>query len=168
MQRDGFVHQITAELARNYALIGIEDLNVKGMTRSARGTVDAPGTNVRAKSSLNRRMLEGIPGEFRRQLEYKTKRTGAALEVIDRFYPSSKTCSRCGWKNENLSLSNRQFTCLECGLSLDRDHNPSDSRDTTSPQVVDGPFAQWGIPTPPGEKDMKSTKPQMKSSTRKG
>ncbi|MCZ9305823.1 transposase [Corynebacterium sp. c9Ua_112] len=123
LQRDGFVHQITAELARNYALIGIEDLNVKGMTRSARGTVDAPGTNVRAKSSLNRRMLEGIPGEFRRQLEYKTKRTGAALEVIDRFYPSSKTCSRCGWKNENLSLSNRQFTCLECGLSLDRDHN---------------------------------------------
>ena len=123
LQRNGFVHQITAELARNYALIGIEDLNVKSMTRSAKGTIDAPGTNVRAKSSLNRRMLEGIPGEFRRQLEYKTKRTGAALEVIDRFYPSSKTCSRCGWKNEKLSLSNRQFTCLECGLSLDRDHN---------------------------------------------
>lgn len=123
LQRDGFVHQITAELARSYALIGIEDLNVKGMTRSAKGTVDAPGTNVRAKSSLNRRMLEGIPGELRRQLEYKTKRSGAALEVIDRFYPSSKTCSRCGWKNENLSLSNRQFICLECGLSLDRDHN---------------------------------------------
>lgn len=123
LQRRGFVHELTAELTRSYSLIGIEDLNVKGMTSSAKGTVEKPGTNVRAKSSLNRRMLEGVPAEFRRQLEYKTKRTGATLSIVDRFYPSSKTCSRCGWKNTQLSLRDRQFVCKNCGLSIDRDYN---------------------------------------------
>lgn len=123
LQRHGFVHEITAEMTRNFSLIGIEDLNLKGMTRSAKGTIEAPGTNVRAKSSLNRRMLEGIPSEFRRQLEYKSERTGAVLVTINRFYPSSKTCSRCGLKIQKLSLKDRQFNCPECGLSIDRDYN---------------------------------------------
>ena len=62
-------------------------------------------------------------GEFRRQLEYKTACTGAALRVIDRWYPSSKTCSACGAVKAKLSLSERVYHCEECGLVIDRDVN---------------------------------------------
>ena len=61
--------------------------------------------------------------EFRRQLEYKTARTGAVLHVIDRWYPSSKTCSKCGRVKAKLSLSERVFHCDGCGLVMDRDLN---------------------------------------------
>ena len=61
--------------------------------------------------------------EFRRQLEYKTTRTGAALHVIDRWYQSSKTCSTCGAVKAKLSLSERVYRCDGCGLSIDRDLN---------------------------------------------
>lgn len=60
---------------------------------------------------------------FRNQLEYKCRWYGKELIVIDRFYPSSKTCSRCGWKNKDLKLSDRTFVCKDCGLEIDRDLN---------------------------------------------
>jgi hypothetical protein len=62
-------------------------------------------------------------GEIRRQLQYKAEKFGARLAVIDRFYPSSKTCSLCGWVNEDLGLSQRMFVCLDCGYFADRDYN---------------------------------------------
>ncbi len=62
-------------------------------------------------------------GEIRRQLEYKTAWTGAFLVTVDRFYPSSKTCSACGWIDEDLDLSARTFVCEACGLVIDRDLN---------------------------------------------
>lgn len=123
LQRRGFIHEITAELTRHYRLIGIEDLNIKGMTTSAKGTKDNPGKNVKAKSATTRGMLSGTLGELRRQLEYKSKREGSTLIAINRWYPSSKTCSRCGWVNKKLTRSQRVFRCLECGLVLDRDRN---------------------------------------------
>ena len=61
--------------------------------------------------------------EMRRQLEYKSSWYGRELVFIDRFFPSSKTCSCCGWKNNNLKLSDREFICEECGLVIDRDEN---------------------------------------------
>jgi len=61
--------------------------------------------------------------EFRRQLEYKTAKTGARLHVIDRWYPSSKTCSKCGRVKAKLSLAERVYKCDGCGLVIDRDLN---------------------------------------------
>lgn len=95
-------------LARAYADISIEDLNVAGMVRNHR---------------LARSVEDAAFAEFRRQLEYKTARTGARLHVIDRWYPSSKTCSNCGTVKAKLSLSERVYHCEECGLVIDRDLN---------------------------------------------
>ncbi|NYH80986.1 IS605 OrfB family transposase [Actinopolyspora biskrensis] len=103
--------------------IAIEDLNVSDMTNSARGTEQQPGRNVKAKAGLNRAVLDAALGEFRRQLEYKTSRAGTTLAVVDRWYPSSKTCSACGYLLEKLSLSTRAWTCPDCGTRHDRDHN---------------------------------------------
>ena len=61
--------------------------------------------------------------EFSRQLEYKCKFYGAKLTIVDRWFPSSKTCSKCGHKKEKLSLSERTFTCDNCNFKIDRDLN---------------------------------------------
>ena len=68
-------------------------------------------------------MSDAALGEFRRQLEYKTARSGVVLRVVDRWYPSSKTCSNCGTVKAKLPLSERTFNCDACGLSIDRDVN---------------------------------------------
>jgi putative transposase len=121
-RRDG-LHKLTSRLAKGRGTVVVEDLNVAGMTRSARGTVDDPGANVRAKAGLNRGILDAAPGEFRRQLGYKTSWYGSTLVAASRWYPSSKTCSACGWRNPSLPLRKRTFTCRGCGLVMDRDEN---------------------------------------------
>ena len=95
-------------IARNYSVVCVEDLNVAGMVKN---------------HNLARSLSDAALGEFRRQLEYKTARTGAALRVVDRWFPSSKTCSNCGTVKAKLSLSERTFNCDACGLSIDRDLN---------------------------------------------
>ena len=107
-QRLDAMHKATTWLAETYSHISIEDLNVAGMARNHR---------------LAKAVSDASFAEFRRQLEYKTTRTGAALRVIDRWYPSSKTCSACGTVKAKLSLSERVFHCDACGLSIDRDLN---------------------------------------------
>lgn len=102
------INKATTMIARTYSTVCIEDLNVAGMMKNHR---------------LARSVSDASLGEFRRQLEYKTTRTGATLHVIDRWYPSSKTCSTCGAVKAKLSLSERVFHCDACGLSIDRDLN---------------------------------------------
>ena len=102
------INKATTMIARTYSTVCIEDLNVAGMVKNRR---------------LARSVSDASLGEFRRQLEYKTARTGAALRVIDRWYPSSKTCSECGAVKAKLSLSERVYRCDACGLSIDRDLN---------------------------------------------
>ena len=102
------INKATTMIARTYTTVCIEDLNVAGMMKNHR---------------LARRLRDASLGEFRRQLEYKTARTGAALRVVDRWYPSSKTCSNCGTVKAKLSLSERVYKCDVCGLSMDRDLN---------------------------------------------
>lgn len=104
-------HCGVARHAWNWGLgIGIEDLNVSGMM-------------------ANRKLALAIGGmgfyEFRRQLEYKCKLYGSELVMVDRWFPSSKTCSNCGTKKETLSLKERVFECDHCGLKIDRDLNAS-------------------------------------------
>ena len=107
-QRGDAIHKATSWLAGTYSDICIEDLNAAGMARNHR---------------LAKAVSDAAFGEFRRQLEYKTARTGATLHVIDRWYPSSKTCSRCGRVKAKLSLAERTYRCEHCGLTMDRDLN---------------------------------------------
>ena len=107
-QRSDAMHKLTTRLARTYSDVSVEDLNTAGMVKN---------------HHLAKAVSDAAFGEFRRQLEYKTARTGAALHVVDRWYPSSKTCSKCGAVKAKLSLSERVFHCDACSLSMDRDLN---------------------------------------------
>ena len=107
-QRGDAMHKATTWLAETYSEISIEDLNVAGMVKN---------------HHLAKAVSDAAFAEFRRQLEYKTARTGARLHVIDRWYPSSKTCSKCGAVKAKLSLNERVYTCDGCGLVMDRDLN---------------------------------------------
>ena len=107
-QRQDAMHKATTWLASTYSDISVEDLNAAGMVKN---------------HHLAKAVSDAAFGEFRRQLEYKTARTGATLHVVDRWYPSSKTCSACGAVKAKLSLSERVYRCDGCGLSIDRDLN---------------------------------------------
>ncbi|MGA5130809.1 RNA-guided endonuclease InsQ/TnpB family protein [Streptomyces olivoreticuli] len=124
-RRASSVHQLSKALAQSFEVVAIEGLNVRGMTKSAKGTVENPGKNVRQKAGLNRAILDATPGELKRQLEYKTQKYGSRLVEVDTWYPSSKTCSRCGWVHRNLKLRMRTFRCQQCGLVENRDLNAS-------------------------------------------
>jgi putative transposase len=106
--RKDTLHKITTYISKNHAVIGIEDLNVSGML---------------ANGKLSKAIADMGFYEFRRQLEYKTQLYGSKLVIVDRFYPSSKTCSHCGHKKTSLSLSQRVFKCDHCGFECDRDVN---------------------------------------------
>ena len=107
-QRADALHKFTTKAVVESQGIAVEDLNVAGMVRN---------------HHLARAIEDASFAEFRRQLEYKCGRTGARLHVIDRFYPSSKTCSACGSVKAKLSLGERTYVCEECGLVMDRDLN---------------------------------------------
>lgn len=122
-RRAGVLHGLTKRLATGFEVVAVEDLNVAGMTRSSKGTVERPGRRVRQKAGLNRAILDASLGELRRQLAYKTNWYGSKLAVLDRWFPSSKTCSNCGWQNPSLTLSDRTFQCSNCESVMDRDWN---------------------------------------------
>ena len=95
----------------------MEDLNVAGMSRAAKGS------RRRQKSGLNRAVLDTAPAELRRQLTYKLAWRGGRLVVADRWFASSKLCSSCGAVKAKLTLSTRMYRCEECRLVMDRDLN---------------------------------------------
>jgi putative transposase len=121
--REDQAHKLSKVLADNHARVVVEDLRVRGMTASAKGTAEDPGTNVRAKSGLNRAILRGAPFGLRSKIEYKCKWSGAEFIKASTWYPSSKTCSACGTINRALKLRDRVFRCPECGHTEDRDLN---------------------------------------------
>ena len=94
------------------------------MTSSASGTIENPGKNVAQKAGLNRAVLDVAFGTFRSQLEYKAAWYGSTVQVIDRYYPSSQTCSNCGKRPDTkLTLSDRVYKCGHCHAVIDRDLN---------------------------------------------
>jgi putative transposase len=111
-QRQNTLHQLTTSLAKTKSVIVMEDLHVSGMLK-------------------NHYLAQAISdvgfGEFRRQLMYKAAWYGSQVILADRWYASSKTCSRCGWVDEELKLGDRVFRCrnplVPCGLAVDRDLN---------------------------------------------
>jgi len=106
--RADFTHKLTTRLCRENQAVVIEDLHVKGML---------------ANDRLARAISDVGFGMFRSQIEYKAKRYGTRLIIADRWYPSSRLCSVCGWKNEALAPKDREWTCRGCGTHHDRDVN---------------------------------------------
>lgn len=121
--RSDCLHKLTTRLAKSHGSVVVEDLCVRGMMRSARGSVEQPGRGVRAKAGLNRALSDAGFGDLRRKLEYKCAWHGSRLVVADRFFASSKRCSGCGRVRDRLRLSERAYRCASCGLVLDRDLN---------------------------------------------
>lgn len=107
-QREHHYHQITNELIRENQTIIIEDLKIRNMIKN---------------HSLARSISDANWGLLTQMLEYKCKWYGRELIKIGTFFPSSKTCSCCGHKKEELKLSERTFSCENCGLEIDRDLN---------------------------------------------
>lgn len=123
--RRGALNQASARIALNYPAIAVRDLSVKQMTRSAKGTVDAPGVEVKVKARFNRAILDTAPGELRRQLEYKAAQWRTEFRSADAGLPSSQTCSKCGWRDPSIPLTQVVFRCgnIKCGMKLDREVN---------------------------------------------
>ena len=111
--RRDFAAKATHDLAKNYETVVIEDLNVRSMM--ARGGA--------YKRGLNRAIAQASFANLRRRIIYKTQWNGGTTIVADRWFPSSKTCSRCGEVKSKLSLSEREYMCYRCGVVVDRDLN---------------------------------------------
>jgi putative transposase len=109
-QRQDTLHKMTTTLAKTYALIGIEDLNTKGML---------------AKHSLAQAVSDASFFEVQRQLCYKAEQYGGYIQLVSRWYPSSKTCHACGWIKDDLTLADREWTCEQCRARRERDFNAS-------------------------------------------
>ena len=120
--RNDFLHKLTTTISKNHALVVIEDLKVRNMSCSASGTVEAPGKCVRAKSGLNKSILDQGWFEFRRQLAYKLAWLGGTLLAIPPHY-TSQTCSRCGCVDKKNRPSQARFTCTACGFECNADYN---------------------------------------------
>ncbi|MGF6960727.1 RNA-guided endonuclease InsQ/TnpB family protein [Paraburkholderia youngii] len=119
--RADFLHKASNTISKNHAMIAVEDLKVRNMTKSARGTVEQPGRQVRQKAGLNKAILDQGWGEFRRQLEYKTAWRGGFFVVVDPRN-TSRRCPCCG----HISADNRKtqalFACTRCGHEANADH----------------------------------------------
>ena len=107
-QRQDFHHKLSRELVDGFGHIAFENLNIQGML----------GNHTLAKS-----IQDAGWGQFVRFCEYKQEWAGGTTSKADRFFPSSKACSACGSLNHGLALSDRQWTCLDCGAVHDRDEN---------------------------------------------
>jgi putative transposase len=119
--RNDFLHKASTQISKNHAMVCIEDLQVRNMSKSASGTLEAPGRKVAQKKGLNKAILDQGWGEFRRQLEYKTRWNGGAFVAVPAAY-TSQTCPCCG----HISRENRQtqalFACVSCGYENNADH----------------------------------------------
>ena len=108
--RGDYLHKLSTNIVRTFQIIGIEDLNVRGLSRNR---------------CLARSIMDEGFRTFRSMVEYKARLYGARVVVADRFFASSKTCSCCGSVKQTLSLATRTFVCGDCGAAVDRDENAS-------------------------------------------
>ena len=106
--RQDAVHKFTHTITKNHGIVVTEDLNIEGMVE-------------KGSKSLRRSLAHSLMGEVIRQVSYKAQRH----IMVDRFFPSSKRCSNCGFVKASLELSERTYKCEACGLVIDRDYNAS-------------------------------------------
>jgi putative transposase len=119
--RQDVLHKLSTKVARTYALIGLEDLHVKGML---------------ANHHLAQAVSDASFFEVKRQLLYKAEQYGSYVQLIDRWFPSSKTCHVCGWVKEDLTLADRVWVCEQCGTVHDRDLNAAIMVETEAIRLV--------------------------------
>lgn len=112
--RRDFLHKTSTAISKNHAMIAIEDLQVRNMSRSAVGNIEKPGRNVRAKSGLNKAILDQGWFEFRRQLDYKLTWNGGWLIAVPP-QNTSRTCPACGHVSADNRKTQARFECVECG-----------------------------------------------------
>lgn len=151
-QRRDALHKTTTGLVRRYATIVVEDLHVAGML---------------ANHKLARHVADASFAEFRRQVEYKAAWSGGTVIVTDRWFASSKTCSRCGAVRAKLTLSERTYICTACGLVMDRDLNAAVNLARLAGSAPDsngrgadrktGPVPQVAVKRQPGRADAPQT-----------
>jgi len=118
--RNTHLHDVSSAIARSASTIFVEDLRLRNMTRSARGSVAEPGVNVRQKAGLNRALADAAPGRLIQMIAYKAESAGGMMIRVDPRNTST-TCSSCGKMNA-AQLSRTRYRC-SCSLDLHRDHN---------------------------------------------
>ncbi|MEU9185891.1 transposase [Streptomyces sp. NPDC048484] len=133
-QRKDWCEKTSTMLARSYDLMRFEKLNIKNMTRSAKGTIEEPGRRVAQKSGLNRAILAQGWGLLRQRTEHKAP---GRIEDVPAPYTSLR-CSACGWIDKNSRKSQAEFECSSCGFTCNADTNAS----------INVAAGQGGIPRP--------------------
>ncbi len=118
--RRDFLHKTSTTISQNHAMVCIEDLQVRNMSKSAAGSTEKPGRNVRAKSGLNMSILDQGWFEFRRQLDYKLAWRGGWLVAVPP-QNTSRTCPCCGHVSADNRQTQAQFLCVECGFEENAD-----------------------------------------------
>jgi putative transposase len=118
--RRDYLHKSTTAISQNHAMVCIEDLQVRNMSRSVAGTTETPGKNVRAKSGLNKSILDQGWFEFRRQLDYKLAWNGGYLIAVPP-QNTSRTCPCCGHVSADNRQTQARFVCVECGFDENAD-----------------------------------------------
>lgn len=118
--RKNYLHQISSAISKNHAIVFVEDLKIKNLTKSAKGTVEEPGKNVKAKSGLNRAILDQGWGMFFRFLNYKLAWKGGHMIAVPP-QNTSRTCPRCGHVSKESRPIQAKFLCTHCGLSGNAD-----------------------------------------------
>ena len=118
--RRDYLHKTSSDISKNHAIVCIEDLQVKNMSKSATGTMEQRGRNVRAKSGLNKAILDQGWFEFRRQLDYKLAWNGGHLIAVPPKN-TSRTCPCCGHISKDNRMTQARFACVECGFEENAD-----------------------------------------------
>jgi putative transposase len=138
--RRDFQHKAALAVASRFGAVVLEDLNVRNMTASARGTVTRPGRQVRQKAGLNRAILSQGWSGFEMILAYKLEERGGTLHVVNPAY-TSQTCSACGAVDSDSRESQARFSCRHCGFAIHADYNAAINilrRNTASMRMEDG------------------------------
>jgi putative transposase len=120
--REDFLHKLSHKLSKNHAVIVLEKLRVKDMTKSAKGTTENPGKNVAQKAGLNRAILRQGWSEFIRQVKYKCEWRGARFILVAPEY-TSQLCSSCGFVSAENRKTQSEFVCVACGHAENADKN---------------------------------------------
>lgn len=120
--RHDYLHKVSTTVAKNHGVVALEDLRIKNMTASAKGTVEKPGKNVKQKSGLNKSILDQGWGKFGWMVEYKLAWSGGRLIRVNPRN-TSKTCSVCGHIESKMPMRRREWVCPVCGTWHDRDLN---------------------------------------------
>ncbi|WP_204101967.1 MULTISPECIES: RNA-guided endonuclease TnpB family protein, partial [Spirulina sp. CCY15215] len=125
--RQDFLHKLSRKLVDENQVIVVENLNVKGMVkkRCDPGESNSPRERAPRNHCLAKAISDVGWGTFINFLDYKLVKEGKVLIEIDRWFPSSKTCSECNYKMDKMPLDVREWTCPKCGTTHDRDENAS-------------------------------------------